>query len=138
MEMNIDCIRDILSFIVDTQTIDDNLTIVPIQVNDIYDGEKLKNYSKQEIFYSLTLLKEGGYILCTSSSYSNVVVLFEVIRITYKGHTFYESIREQTVWEQAKSAAKQVGNHTLEFIESIAHDIAVEGVKTIISMNNTQ
>ena len=138
MKMNIDCIRDILSFIVDTQTIDDNLTIVPIQVNDIYDGEKLKNYSKQEIFYSLTLLKEGGYILCTSSSYSNVVVLFEVIRITYKGHTFYESIREQTVWEQAKSAAKQVGNHTLEFIESIAHDIAVEGAKTIISMNNTQ
>ena len=138
MEMNIDCIRDILSFIVDTQTIDDNLTIVPIQVNDIYDGEKLKNYSKQEIFYSLTLLKEGGYILCTSSSYSNVIVLFEVIRITYKGHTFYESIREQTVWEKTKSTAKNVGNHTLEFIESIAHDIAVEGVKTIISMNNTQ
>lgn len=138
MEMNIDCIRDILSFIVDTQTIDDNLTIVPIQVNDIYDGEKLKNYSKQEIFYSLTLLKEGGYILCTSSSYSNVVVLFEVIRITYKGHTFYESIREQTVWEQAKSAAKQVGNHTLEFIESIAHDVAVEGAKMIISMNKVQ
>lgn len=138
MEMNIDCIRDILSFIVDTQTIDDNLTIVPIQVNDIYDGEKLKNYSKQEIFYSLTLLKEGEYILCTSSSYSNVVVLFEVIRITYKGHTFYESIREQTVWEQAKSAAKQVGNHTLEFIESIAHDVAVEGAKMIISMNKVQ
>lgn len=138
MEMNIDCIRDILSFIVDTQTIDDNLTIVPIQVNDIYDGEKLKNYSKQEIFYSLTLLKEGGYILCTSSSYSNVVVLFEVIRITYKGHTFYESIREQTVWEQAKSTAKQVGNHTLEFIESIAHDVAVEGAKMIISMNKVQ
>ena len=138
MKMNIDCIRDILSFIVNTQTVDDDLSIVPIQVNDIYDSEKLKNHSKQEIFYSLILLKEGGYILCTSSSYSNVVVLFEVIRITYKGHTFYESIREQTVWEQAKSAAKQVGNHTLEFIESIAHDIAVEGVKAIISVNNTQ
>ena len=138
MKMNIDCIRDILSFIVNTQTVDDDLSIVPIQVNDIYDSEKLKNHSKQEIFYSLILLKEGGYILCTSSSYSNVVVLFEVIRITYKGHTFYESIREQTVWEKTKSTAKNVGNHTLEFIESIAHDIAVEGVKTILSMNNTQ
>ena len=138
MEMNIDCIRDVLSFIVNTQIIDDNLTIVPVQVKDIYDSEKLKTYSKQEIFYSLTLLKEGEYILCTSSSYSNIVVLFEVIRITYKGHTFYESIREQTVWEKTKSTAKNVGNHTLEFIESIAHDIAVEGVKTILSMNNTQ
>lgn len=39
MKMNIDCIRDILSFIVNTQTVDDDLSIVPIQVNDIYDSE---------------------------------------------------------------------------------------------------
>ena len=137
MKMNLDCIRDVLLFIIDTQIIDSNLKIVPISCKDIYSSEKLEKYSQQEIFYSLLLLKEGQYISCLSKSYDNTIVIFEITNVTYKGHMFYESIRESTVWEQTKSTAKKIGNHTLEFVEKVAHDMAVEGFKAFISGNNS-
>ena len=43
-----------------------------------------------------------------------------------RGYQFAETVRESNVWEKTKSIASRVGNHTLDFIEGVAHDVAVE------------
>jgi hypothetical protein len=51
-----------------------------------------------------------------------------------KGHQFAETIKEPTVWEKTKSIANKVGNHTLRFLENLAHDVAVEIAKQTLSV----
>lgn len=133
MEMNINCMRDVLSYIIENQKINDNLQILPTKTKEIYDSDSLKKYTKQELFYSLYLLNDGEYIKCFKMNCDNTVNYIEVSKVTYKGHRFYETVREPTVWEKTQSILKKAGIHTLEFVMQVAHDVAVESVKAITS-----
>ena len=54
-----------------------------------------------------------------------------------QGYQFAETIKEPTIWEKTKSIAGRVGNHTLGFVEGIAHDVAVEIGKQAITIMMT-
>lgn len=54
--------------------------------------------------------------------------------VTFSGYQFIESIREPSIWEKTKTVVGKVGNHTLGFIETVAHDIAVEAAKEAIAV----
>lgn len=49
--------------------------------------------------------------------------------VTFRGYQFIESVREPSIWEKTKSIVGKVGNHTLGFIENVAHDVAIEVAK---------
>lgn len=54
--------------------------------------------------------------------------------MTYLGFQFYESIQPEPIWNKTKNIIKQVGVHSLEFIETVAHDIAVESAKQMVAL----
>ena len=88
--------------------------------------------------YSVLKLKEAEYIKISceqpkdkEATYIDDCVIMDV---TMKGHQFAETIKEPTVWEKTKSIANKVGNHTLHFLENLAHDVAVEIAKQTISV----
>jgi len=39
------------------------------------------------------------------------------------------------VWKQTKDIIKNAGIHTLEFIEQVAHDVAVEAAKEMVKIS---
>lgn len=141
MKTNEDCVRDILSYLVE------NLSI---KIEDNKGGFKTKtllsvmnkfssSYSKEDIWYSVYGLSSEKYIETTNMK-SNTEILFVniiIYNVTYKGHLLYESIQPQKVWDKTKSIVTRIGNHTLNFIETVAHDVAVESAKEIVS-NLTQ
>lgn len=58
----------------------------------------------------------------------------EINNITYPGHQFLNTVRPEPIWNKTKNIVAKVGNHTLAFVESVAHDIAVESAKQAITV----
>lgn len=132
MKMNIDCIRETLSYIIDTQVMNSDLQFTPLVCESILTAAALSGYSREDIYYSLILLEEEKYIVCSIQSFGQSKIIYEIQRVTYNGQKFYESVRDKTIWERTKDTAKRVGNHTLGFLEQIAHDVAVEAAKQAV------
>ena len=139
MRINIDCLRDVLLYCINNLDYIENGYIWKcevVELNDIYKSEDLQQYPKKDIMYSVLKLKESEYIKISceqpkEATYINDCVIMDV---TMKGHQFAETIKEPTVWEKTKSIANKVGNHTLHFLENLAHDVAVEIAKQTISV----
>ncbi len=99
----------------------------------LYNAAELK-YETKDIMRSVLKLEECHFIRISSKSpndkpYLDICFIED---ITMAGYNFYESIREPTIWEKTKFIISKVGNHTLGFIEGVAHDIAVETSKEVI------
>lgn len=139
MRINIDCLRDVLLYCISNLDYIENGYIWKcevVELKDIYKSENLRQYPKKDIMYSVLKLKESEYIKIScqqpkEATYINDCVIMDV---TMKGHQFAETIKEPTVWEKTKSIANKVGNHTLHFLENLAHDVAVEIAKQTISV----
>ena len=138
MRINEDCIRDVLSYLIE------NLTL---KLNDTKgDFEKLSmykiiyhfqnTYSKEDVWYSLYNLEQERYIETNDIRKHSITgfAFVDIFNVTHKGHNFYESIRPQPVWDKTKSVLSKIGIHSLKFIESIAHDVAVEISKEAVKI----
>lgn len=53
-------------------------------------------------------------------------------------HKFYESIQSEHIWDKTKSVISKVGVHTLDFIEGVARDVAVESAKQAVTISMMQ
>lgn len=131
MKLNTDCIRDTLLYLEESLEIDNrnftSITLTTLQ-------EKLSKYSAEDVFYTIYNLSEARFVDCkwgviTSENFRHC----DISNITYRGHQFLESVRPETIWQKTKTVASKVGVHTLEFIESVAREVAVELAKQAFS-----
>jgi len=117
MELNIDCVRDVLL------TIEDSPINKCPNVNEIID--KL-DYNEDTVYYALLKMGEADYIDIETANFIGYS-LPQIVRInglTYKGHTYLESARDKTIWEKAKRTANDKGVPvTLEIIGELASSI---------------
>lgn len=139
MNINLDCFKDVLLFCVnnlDFTEMQDSWSVNHVNLIMMYDSTDLRKYSKKDIMYSVVKLEECGFIKVATKFPSNKPYLerCSIEDITYRGHRFIESVREPPVWEKTKSIAGKIGNHTIGFIESVAHDIAVESAKQAVTI----
>lgn len=139
MKINEECIRDILSYLVN------NLTI---QISNNNRGDfnsisllsLIKNfeekYSKEDIWYSVYNLSQDRFIETNDirKQSRNGFAYVDIYNVTHRGHQFYETIQPESIWSKTKSVVSKVGVHTLGFIEGTAHDIAVESAKQAVTI----
>lgn len=144
MKMNEDCIRDILKFLVEnlTITIDDKQHkggFNDISMLSIMKEFKDK-YTSEDIWYSVYNLSQDRFIESNDIRKQSIVgfAFVEIYNVTHKGHQFYETIQSDTIWNKTKSVVSKVGVHTLNFIEGVAHDVAVESAKQAVTIIMTQ
>lgn len=136
MKINEDCIKDVLEYFVENLSI--KITGYKGGFNKISMQSVmeyfLEKYSKEDVWYSIYNLSQERYIETNNiieQSHSGFGFVF-IFNVTHKGHQLYESIQPKPVWDKTKSVISKVGVHTLNFIESVAHDVAVESAKQII------
>lgn len=67
-----------------------------------------------------------------------LIYMEEHIIYNKKFHKFLETIKPELIWNKTKSIISKVGVHTLNFIEDIAHDVAVESAKQAVTIAMTQ
>lgn len=140
MQINEDCIRDVLACIINgidyKRNTDKKMEVIPISLNKLYSEPNLsKTYEEKVIMYSVLKLLEIRFIKVSEIFPENksVIERCTICEVTYAGHKFYDSIQPESIWEKTKSVVNRVGNHTLNFIETVAHDVAVESAKEMVS-----
>lgn len=138
MKLNEDCLRDTLILLVDNLQIfiDKKYKTVEFgKLSILQIAEELQQYSLKDIFQSVYILSQNDYIRGINNIHVNGQLLSNIYvnEVTYLGYQFYESIQPETVWDKTKHIVKQVGVHSLEFIETVVHDIAIDTAKQITS-----
>lgn len=138
MKINEECVRDILDYLVNNLHLvivrgikGDFNSIDLLELMKYFDGK----YTQEDVWYSAYNLEQSGYIETNNirENSKNAFAHAYVHNVTHRGHEFYESIKPQSVWKKTKSVISKVGVHTLGFIETVAHDVAVESAKQLIN-----
>lgn len=138
MQINEDCIRDVLGYIIkniDYKKEHNKMHVVEVSLLKMYNDEMLPTkYEEKEIMYSVLKLLEIHFIKVSDIFPVNksVIERCTICEVTYAGHKFYETIQPEPIWKQTKSIIGKIGNHTLGFIETVAHDVAVESAKEAV------
>lgn len=139
MKLNEDCLRDTLILLVDNLQIfiDKKYKTVEFgKLSVLQIAEELPEYSLEDVFQSLYILSQNNYVKGINNVYVNGQPLSNIYinEVTYLGFQLYESIQPEPLWNKTKNIIKQVGVHSLEFIETVAHDIAVESAKQMVAL----
>lgn len=117
MKLNPDCMRDILFYLEEYLSINEDLEFKEISM---YDLSQHLNYSIQEIANTLIILDEAGYIISVRDDSDDCISNLDVYRITYDGYQFIETIRPEHVWEKVKSTGKHIGSFSINVITQVA------------------
>ncbi len=138
MRINIDCFKDVLQYCVDNidyKEYGGSWIVKCVSLDMMYESPEL-DYDKKDIMHSVLKLDECGFIKISTRFPNNKPYLerCSIEDVTFRGYQFIESVREPSIWDKTKSIVGKVGNHTLDFIESVAHDVAVEAGKEAVAV----
>ena len=111
MKRDMDIVRKLLLYL------EGEVDYKPLRSSDIAIG----GYSDAQIGYHLGILADGGLIdvIDTNSMDSKVFSCF-VKGITWQGHEFLDSVRDDGVWSHTMEKLKPLGSASLEIVKSVA------------------
>lgn len=140
MIINEECIRDILLYcekhITYKEHKDHTISVIGVSLDNLYDSILGSKYEKFDIMYSIIKLEESNFIILSNKwpEHKSYIERCCIDEITIIGHNFINAIKDDTIWNKTKNVAAKIGNHTLGFMEGVAHDVAVESAKQIINI----
>lgn len=111
MKLNHDCIRDLLIYLEENLDYKDKIII---------NSLKLNNYSKEELMYTADRLYEANYInvnICWNMDSTHIIV---VTSISYQGHQFLDTIRDDNIWKETKIKASKFASISLPILQELA------------------
>lgn len=113
MRLNHDCVRALLLYLEDHLDVYDELYVKTID---------LPKYSIDDVIYTAKKLKEAGYITYTSLSADDETEIY-ITGITWEGHTFLDSIRDNEVWRKTKGFIAKFASVSLSFTADVASQV---------------
>ncbi|MVB11625.1 hypothetical protein CAFE_23470 [Caprobacter fermentans] len=133
MELNPDCIRDIMLAIESMQSLDSELVICHTYLSKLAESERLAKYPKEDIAYTLLKLSEGKLINATPSYGGGKILNFYVSDLTFDGHQYLDKIRDAERWKTVKSVGNKIGDFSLSAIEKIAEGVTSAAISKLFS-----
>lgn len=129
MKLNHDCIRSLLLYLEDRlESIDE------IDLSGVSDVS-LEKFSKDDIIYSAIKLSEAGYISAKiNTDICNNINIY-IKAITWEGHKFLDTIRDNTVWSQTKNILSKVSSCSISFVSTIASQVLTNLINQHFSLN---
>lgn len=124
MKLNQECVRDLLLAIEEQLRLDsidiENLMDQSdnyLRVNDQY------KYELDELIYTAQKLKEAGFINGSSSIDYDQFTDFIVESITWDGHKFLDTVRDNKVWSDTKKITSKFSSVSLSLVETVASTV---------------
>lgn len=113
MELNYDCIRDLLLEIEKVTTFNKSFTLFS-------NLENLKKYEREELQYHLRQCQLAGFLYKYQPFMDGDI---SVSDLSFQVHEFLHSIRTDKVWSKTKDICKELGIKTLNGILQISSQI---------------
>lgn len=131
MELNKDCVRDILLKCEELLQMNDDGTMNTLQSGDL--KEVLPDYDLSVIKYSVLKMDEADLINARIISFDDSIVgEFLIFDITYFGHEFIEQIKDDNNWKKVKDVAKKVGSSSIDILLQIATGVLTNKINKCI------
>lgn len=122
MVLDADCVRDVL-LAVESCEFGERITLNTLR-------KKIPNYGEEQLWYTCLKLEEGGYLDLTTITMMRMPMpgIKQINGLTYQGHEFLNSIRENKNWTKTKDIAKKAGAFSLKMLGEIAQNVASAAV----------
>lgn len=119
MKLDKDLVREILLAVEDSDhSPEESITL------------SLKSRTPQEVSYHVMLLHEAGLIVGRDASVlADVFPVWQPKRLTYRGHEFLDTVRDNEVWRRTKAGAEKAGVASLGLILEIGKAYGKEVLK---------
>lgn len=131
LELNKDCVRDILLKCEELLQMNDDGTMNTLQSGDL--KEVLPDYDLSVIKYSVLKMDEADLINARIISFDDSIVgEFLIFDITYFGHEFIEQIKDDNNWNKVKDVAKKVGSSSIDILLQIATGVLINKINKCI------
>lgn len=131
MELNKDCVRDVLLSCEELLKIDEDGYMNSLSHEEL--GQALPNYKTEDIIYTVVKLKEAGFLdVKVTKAFGNILVDVRIYDITFNGHEFLNDIRDDKNWKKVKDIAKSVGAFSINMIAQIAVGVIQTNISTLM------
>ena len=101
--------------------------------NEVLENEDFvtDNFDYEAVSYHIALLIDEDYIKTQPiPTLSSASCQYLVFRLTSKGHDFLDSIRDENIFNKAKSKLADIGgNTTLDIVKSVATGLIMSALK---------
>lgn len=119
MELNKDCVRDVLLCCERLLKMNDNGFMNDLSPEDLQ--KELQDYQLTDITYTVLKLEEADLLNAkVIKAWGNSVVDIIIYDITFEGHEFLDNIRDDSNWKKVKDAAKAAGAFSINMLTQIA------------------
>ena len=132
MKLDINCVRDTLITLESWLVLNDNLEFLCLGLDEINKSSEMLKYTKPEVAYTLVLLKEAGFIEARVDYSSGRIYELDVIRLTFSGHQFLDTIRPQSTWNKIHELSEKTGLKSISAIMEIADIILPETIRSVL------
>ena len=107
MKLIHDCVRDVMLF-VEENLKNDGKTLNAANI-------KVKHNS-EDILYTCEKLGEANFLNIRQDILGNVII----ISMTYNGHVFLDTIRDNNIWKKTKSCISKLTSVSLPMLQQVA------------------
>lgn len=126
MKLNRECVRQIL-LVIETDIDYDSF----MNKSTLINHPKLQAFSSEEILYAILRLDEAGFIKCNYDSAENETIYFLFLQgLTWSGHEFLDSIRDDKIWSFIKSTISKTCEVSLSVLCQFAMQKGLEYLTT--------
>lgn len=132
MKLNINCMRDLLLYLEDWLVLTEELEYKGLGLYEIHQSGALMKYTLPEIAYTISKMKEAGFLNAAIDYGSDCINIIEVTSLTYDGHQFLDTVRPQSTWDKIRSISEKTGLKSVKAIMEIADILLPDSIKTAI------
>lgn len=131
MQLKAEIVRDVMLTLEKNIIINEDLETEEVELSQL--RELLPDYSEPDLAYTVIKLKEADYITASIKNYDCRIAYCIIHSITYEGHEFLNSIRNENVWNDILKGVKSVGAFTLPIIRDLGTSLLKQQLSSIIS-----
>lgn len=114
MKLNHDCVREVLLYIEENKVPDYYLESEQLD-------EDINNFNFEVINYTIKQLSNAGFIEAKSIMGTSSYLIGD---LTWEGHKFIDTIRDDSVWKETKERASKVSSVSLPIIQQLALSVS--------------
>ena len=126
MKRDLDFIRDLLLKIEGGQKVFETASSEAAEILGFTPDTPLDREDADKLSGHINLLEDAGFIEVEARMGGGSIWVKD---LTWKGHEYLDTVRDNEVWMQTKAMVKKAGTGAIEFIWGIAKEVAKAEIK---------
>jgi hypothetical protein len=114
MKLNHDCVRELLLELEEVLFVHENILLPSFE-----ELETVNKYGFDDTFYCFQKLIEAGYLNGNYKYASEGLFHLAVSSITWDGHQFLDTIRDNEIWSKTKKAVSSLSSASISLMSSL-------------------